>query len=312
MESLAAAAVKEDNAEDSAEEETDVFRELTELFNDNEIETVKMYSGRLHRGRGLKRENATRFGKDRSRSRVVLKEGTPTQENTNFTSSSIPPSLKGVYKNYLLVRPYPSLKILFTSPSMRTPDIHQAHLLNKIGGSNRVKEELTSALVAGRGVTAKVLWLSNRDIERGGPGTEKWLHCTPLLDGNREIGVYMVLVVDPSEHRRPIVESYRPRTSSSQTEAGTTHEKLIGNGPSFASRSQSVDRLHPRTAEKRYLPLTPATSPPTSPVPRIIRQEVEVSIDENSTPPEFRLSNNFPHRRQSRNWAAKQEAEEKS
>jgi hypothetical protein len=312
MESLAATAVKEDNAEDSAEEETDVFRELTEFFNDNEIETVKMYSGRLHRGRGLKRENATRFGKDRSRSRVVLKEGTPTQKNTNFAASSIPPSLKGVYKNYLLVRPYPSLKILFTSPSMRTPDIHQAHLLNKIGGSNRVKEELTSALVAGRGVTAKVLWLSNRDIERGGPGTEKWLHCTPLLDGNREIGVYMVLVVDPSEHRRPIVESYRPRTSSSQTEAGTRHEKLISNGPSFASRSQSVDHLHPRTAEKRHLPLTPATSPPTSPVPRIIRQEVEVSIDENSTPPEFRLSNNFPHRRQSRNWAAKQEAEEKS
>lgn len=62
----------------------------------------------------------------------------------------------------------------------------------KIGGSARVKEELTQALAEGRGVTAKVRWVSKVDDE----GRNRWIHCTPLLGSNCQVGVWMVVVVD--------------------------------------------------------------------------------------------------------------------
>ena len=62
----------------------------------------------------------------------------------------------------------------------------------RIGGSPRVREELTAALADGRGVTAKVRWMNRPDEE----GRNRWLHCTPLLGGNGAIGVWMVVLVD--------------------------------------------------------------------------------------------------------------------
>lgn len=64
--------------------------------------------------------------------------------------------------------------------------------MNKIGGSARVREELSQALVEGRGVTAKVRWISKNDEE----GRSRWIHCTPLLGGNAQVGVWMVVIVD--------------------------------------------------------------------------------------------------------------------
>lgn len=105
--------------------------------------------------------------------------------------------LGGIYNHYLLIRPYPSLRILFASPSQRVPGILQSPFMNKIGGSNRVREELTAALADGRGVTAKVRWVSKHDEE----GRNKWIHCTPLLGLNGQIGVWMVIIVDDERHR---------------------------------------------------------------------------------------------------------------
>lgn len=93
---------------------------------------------------------------------------------------------------FLLVRPYPSLRIIFASPSQRLPGVLQAPFLNKIGGSNRVREELTAAFAEGRGVTAKVRWITKSDDL----GKNKWIHCTPLLGNQGQIGVWMVVIVD--------------------------------------------------------------------------------------------------------------------
>lgn len=72
--------------------------------------------------------------------------------------------------------------------------------MNKIGGSNRVRDELTAALAEGRGVTAKVRWVSRSNEE----GRNRWIHCTPLLGSNGQIGVWMVVLVDDDTemHRR--------------------------------------------------------------------------------------------------------------
>lgn len=96
---------------------------------------------------------------------------------------------------YLLIRPYPSLRILFASPSQRVPGILQSPFMNKIGGSVRVQEELTTALAEGRGVTAKVRWVSKSDED----GRNRWIHCTPLLGSNGQIGVWMVVLVDDDQ-----------------------------------------------------------------------------------------------------------------
>lgn len=82
--------------------------------------------------------------------------------------------------------------------------------MNKIGGSNRVRDELTAALAEGRGVTAKVRWVSRSDEE----GRNRWIHCTPLLGSNGQIGVWMVVLIDDDNemHRRwkqaPPVDPY--------------------------------------------------------------------------------------------------------
>jgi len=128
---------------------------------------------------------------------------------------------------YLLVRPYPSLRILFCSPSLRVPGILQSRFLSRIGGSPRVREELTTALTEGRGVTAKVRWISGR---YGDEGRVRWIHCTPLLGHNGALGVWMVVLVDddasaPVRRFRPAppvaadIATSRPRPHDPETDS---------------------------------------------------------------------------------------------
>ena len=67
--------------------------------------------------------------------------------------------------------------------------------MNKIGGSSRVRDELTTALAEGRGVTAKVHWVSKIDED----GRGRWIHCTPLIGSNGQIGVWMVIIIDDDQ-----------------------------------------------------------------------------------------------------------------
>lgn len=71
--------------------------------------------------------------------------------------------------------------------------------MQKIGGSDRVRSELTQALADGRGVTAKVKWVSKVDLE----GRNRWIHCTPLIGSNGAIGVWMVVIVDDEASTPP-------------------------------------------------------------------------------------------------------------
>ncbi|KAK7967804.1 uncharacterized protein PG986_002081 [Apiospora aurea] len=114
--------------------------------------------------------------------------------------------LSGVYEHYLLVRPYPSLKILFASPSLRVPGMLQSSFLSRVGGSPRLREAIESALADGQGVTAKVRWLSSvsgtaasrtlADENGAAAGRGRWIHATPLLGSNGTVGVWMVVLVD--------------------------------------------------------------------------------------------------------------------
>lgn len=245
----------------------DEFTQLAEIFESRELEIVRQRGGDMHCGRAQnetqpQREGtATRAGREtRSNSgaghhagnwvkpRVVLRDSeSPTEENapSNGHNPAQPSTaatlaarhngrLTGVYEHYLLVRPYPSLRILFTSPSMRVPGILQSPLVDRIGGSARMRDDFVQALAQGQGVTAKVKWLNIShgqkdnsktkgqrkrqqlpngqhhhpleahldldddidDAEIESTGRSRWLHCTPLLGANGKVGVWMIVLVD--------------------------------------------------------------------------------------------------------------------
>ena len=101
---------------------------------------------------------------------------------------------------YLLVRPYPSLRITFTSPALRIPGLLQTKFLDRIGGPQHLREGILDALQHGTSVTAKVSWLTNPpnsgDRQSGVEGKPRWIHCTPLLGSDERVGVWMVVIVE--------------------------------------------------------------------------------------------------------------------
>ncbi|KAL8965827.1 MAG: hypothetical protein Q9197_006304, partial [Variospora fuerteventurae] len=176
------------------DQKKDEFQELSEMLNMGELETVRRFGGKMHRESYEEEEDISRNGAPH-RPRLLLKETTGDFGLLSTLGSHASGKLSGIFQHYLLIRPYPSLRILFASPTLRVPGILQSPFMNKIGGSSRVRDELTSALAEGRGVTAKVRWVTRADEE----GRSRWIHCTPLVGSNGLIGVWMVVLVDDDQ-----------------------------------------------------------------------------------------------------------------
>ncbi|KAK7992946.1 hypothetical protein PG988_001740, partial [Apiospora saccharicola] len=231
----------------------DKFTQLAEIFESRELEIPQRDAGNATRASRDTRSNseAGHHAGNWVKPRVVLRDSeSPTEENvpSNGLNQAQPSTtaaalatrhngrLTGVYEHYLLVRPYPSLRILFTSPSMRVPGILQSPLVDRIGGSARMRDDFVQALAQGQGVTAKVKWLNIshgqknnsskakgqrkrhqqvangqhhhpleahldfdddfEDAEIESTGRSRWLHCTPLLGANGKVGVWMIVLVD--------------------------------------------------------------------------------------------------------------------
>ncbi|TIC90708.1 Phototropin-2 [Colletotrichum higginsianum] len=172
------------------EEEKDEFQELSEMFNMAELETVRRRGGNMHRV--PQDENQASTSTNWHKPRILIQDESSSVHQSNPAVPLTSGRLSGVYEHYLLVRPYPSLRILFASPSLRLPGILQSNFMDRIGGSNRVREGLSHAFADGHGVTAKVRWISKSSSE----GRVRWIHCTPLLGSNGAVGVWMVVLVD--------------------------------------------------------------------------------------------------------------------
>lgn len=178
---------------DDDDEEKDEFQNLSDMFNMTELETVRRRGGNMHRVPQDEPQDAT--STNWHKPRILLQDETSSIQKLG---ASISPSksdsgkLPGIYEYYLLVRPYPSLRILFASPSLRMPGILQSNFMDKIGGSNRVRDGLHNAFAGGHGVTAKVRWMSTAHSE----GRVRWIHCTPLIGSNNAVGVWMIVLID--------------------------------------------------------------------------------------------------------------------
>lgn len=121
-----------------------------------------------------------------------------------WPSPSLGPSgrMPGVYQNYLLVRPYPSLRITFTSPALRIPGLLQTKFLDRVGGPQQVREGVLDSLAHGMSVTAKISWLTGaggQNFNMPSEGKPRWIHCTPLLGSDDKVGVWMIVMVENEE-----------------------------------------------------------------------------------------------------------------
>lgn len=145
--------------------------------------------------------------------------------------------LGGVYEHYLLVRPAPHLRILFASPSLRMPGMVQSNLMERIGGSAALRAQIEQALTQGQSVTARVKWIANpKKASASSAARSRWIHATPLLGRNGEVGVWMVVLVDGERERVG---------GGGRSSAGTSvRESVRGEGgskvPSLASRREST------------------------------------------------------------------------
>ncbi|KAL9099168.1 MAG: hypothetical protein Q9163_005294 [Psora crenata] len=107
-------------------------------------------------------------------------------------NGNCPIKLPGFYQSYLLIKPHPSLRVLFASPELQDAGATQKPFSSLICASEKVQAHLAKALEVGRKVTAKVAWLPGG----GERGKLRWIHCTPLLGVNDAVGVWVVIVVD--------------------------------------------------------------------------------------------------------------------
>ncbi|KAF3000126.1 hypothetical protein E8E13_004629 [Curvularia kusanoi] len=190
----------------------------------------------------------------------------------------------GVYQNYVLVRPYPSLRIIFTSPSLRVPGLCQSKLEDHIGGPEHIRDSLMEALAQGIGVTAKVSWLTRvsrpgtrsdtPELDDGASiatadldiieGKARWIHCTPLTGSDGKVGVIMIVMVD----KQDVAHGLSSSLSAPSTRA------LAGSAPPWAGKrshnslrnSRSMDhtpeRWQPRSTSSGHT--TNDTSPPSA------------------------------------------------
>jgi len=127
--------------------------------------------------------------------------------------------------------------------------------MDRIGGSSRVRDELSSALAEGRGVTAKIRWVSRPDED----GRNRWIHCTPLLGSNSQIGVWMIVIVDEDEELRrkwkqaPPVAPHRGRVYGSlQDDPERLGDSTESVGRTSGRASVQADSAHMAPQNARH------------------------------------------------------------
>jgi hypothetical protein len=162
---------------------------------------------------------------------IIDAQDPPTPTPLTTPLPALAGSLPGVYHNYLLVRPDPSLHILFASSALQTTaDLRQTPLLSHISTSVNTLAALQKAFVQGIPVTGRVVWkptaraagasngmFSNRAsaLSSHPPGMDshaswhsnadalgtsvagqsQWMSATPLVGSDDRVGVWVIVIV---------------------------------------------------------------------------------------------------------------------
>lgn len=214
---------------------TTAIKALSEMLSGEELDIINKNGGILQKGYEHELQSRNPSDGGRGPARVLLAEASDESEPEETPEVKSKPSmaepeatltelnLSGVYSHYLLIRPAPSLRILFSSPTLRQPGTLQSHFLHRIGGT-KMRQDLDNAFQEAKVVTARVRWLKTLSEDGEGDGTTKWLHCTPLMHHTGRVGLWMIVVVMPSK-----VEEKEKEAKSSRC-GGSRSNDVNGNG----------------------------------------------------------------------------------
>ncbi|KIX95177.1 uncharacterized protein Z520_09093 [Fonsecaea multimorphosa CBS 102226] len=199
------------------------LRDLSEMF-DLEESIVVRSSGRTT---PKSREDDERsVASSRKVPRRVFGDGDATSENDDEDpaeeedkawelgqsgQSGLSGKLPGVYDSYMLVRPAPSLRVVFVSSVLRrrVGNIIQHPFLSHVAASANTLKGLKESFSVGVPMSAKINLLleagdrkdgtvtrGGNKIQDAGLGRVCWISATPLLGSDDKIGVWMVVIVE--------------------------------------------------------------------------------------------------------------------
>jgi PAS domain S-box-containing protein len=167
--------------------------------------------------------------------------------------------LPGIYQKYVLIRPYPSLRMIFVSQEARKlGKLQQRPFLSHVAAPSATLSGLKESFQSGIPVTAKAAIMKiagdgrdgmksgrwgKRGKSQGGEedpakmGKTCWISATPLKDGNGKIGVWMVVIVDEGT----IATNLERSNSLSSRIRGEAKQDLDAKqGVGFSSTAKSI------------------------------------------------------------------------
>jgi hypothetical protein len=147
----------------------------------------------------------------------------------------------------MLVRPYPSLRVLFASPSLNIPGMVGTPIMDHLGGSQRVRYELTQALEEGKEVTAKVRWKVHPHEEP----EDRWIFFTPLVGKKGEIGVWMAILEDDIPESMERVQLSKTQTKPKYPSTSPILEEEEAEDEESPTIRHSSTKRHSRTISEK-------------------------------------------------------------
>lgn len=212
--------------------------ELSDMFDLEESAVVAQRSRSDSRGGRSEDEESTSSVKARRRfaessDSETDEDGESAKEKAAWSLAQTGSSgkLPGVYQSYLLMRPSPSMKIIFTSPGLKKMgNLVQSPFMSHVTAPLKTLKGMKESFVSGNPVTAKVLFSAEpsqpsdgKAIERGQShdldeaparsGKACWISATPLLGADDQVGVWMVVFVD----QRSLSSAMSPTHSNSKS-----------------------------------------------------------------------------------------------
>ncbi len=204
------------------------LRELSEMFDLEESAVVQTASRASSMSRNSDAGSASSSGR-RSNRRVLgeddedsEQEEAPDEDDKDAWKlgsagfSGLSGKLPGIYETFMLIRPAPSLRIIFVSPKLRKiGKVVQSPFLSHVAATATTLEGLKESFTTGTPVLAKINFLpqagesrdgvktdSGHRHEDGGHGRACWISATPLVGSDDRIGVWMIVVVEKNKAKR--------------------------------------------------------------------------------------------------------------
>ncbi|ETN36446.1 uncharacterized protein HMPREF1541_08724 [Cyphellophora europaea CBS 101466] len=223
------------------------LRELSEMFDLEESAVVQTHSradsstrsdnsqsiGSSDRPKGLRRLFVSDSSSDSNDEHETEREISDDQWKLGQQGPAGKPSgkLPGVYDSYMLIRPAPSLRIIFVSAKLqKAVKTVQSPFLSHVAAPSRTLSGLKESFIAGMPVSAKINFMAQSGERRDGVkidtsykhedgknGKAYWISATPMLGSDDLPGVWMVVFVEKS--KAPKMVSGRSAEVEAQAEA---------------------------------------------------------------------------------------------